>query len=256
MANGLDTSWHGAISARRERETSTTRSFKSVLTWRLLAAIFGIIALCLIPTFALLRWLPISLVMVVAVASLIVGVVVLRIHILPNWCSQDETINFFEGGFTSKLHGRIDCKDITSYALSTFQGSDQSIRIVTRDRHIHYNIGLDDKTTHPWLAAQVQRMVDAYNHAAAAARQAPPPLPGAANESGSPGAPLPAPHVEPAIRENSFLKSPAAGILVALGLIMSVALFFVGGTSIATAAMLFGFSVSILGMCIKARSQP
>lgn len=260
MTNGLDTSWHADMRAGRKAEASK-RTFKSVLTSRLLMAIFGIVLLGTSLVILPLIWLPKSMAlaaMIFGVASLIAGIVALRFYIMPRWCSQEETITFLEDGFESKLHGPVHCRDITSYALSTLFGSDKSIRIVTRDKTIQYNIGPGDDSTYPWLAAQVQKMIAGFNVEAA---KAPYPSSSEVDERGAAMSPSTTPqqYTAPAIRENSFFKSAGAGVLVAVGCLVSILLFFApssGSSNLGMAVMLFGGSMSMLGLIIKARKQP
>lgn len=261
MANGLETSWRAAMPASQKTEGSSTRTFKSLLIWRLLAAIFGIVLPALGVIVVTLIWLPETMAvaaMTFGAILMIAGIVALRLYIMPHWCLQDETITFLEDGFESKLHGRVCCKDVVSYGLSTLFGSDKSIRIVTRDKTIQYNIGRGDDVTYPWLAAQVQDMVAGFNDEAAKTARAASPVDGTHGDT-TPASSASGQHDGRVIKEDSFLKSAGASVLVGVGFVMSVSLFFVpgsGGSGSAMAIMLFGFSMSMLGMIIKARKQP
>lgn len=261
MVSGLDSSWHKAF-AEGEASKRVSRSFKNLRQGRLVGVIFAMVIACTALMIGLLTMFPhmnkIAFVVIFSI-FILVGIAILYFLIMPTWCSLNETITFEEDGFESKLYGKLCCKDITSYALSTFSGSDKSIKIVTENAIIRYNLGPGEGDTHAWLSLRIKTMVDDFNARAVLARGDEKTNvdshgldTGAVHTSSSiPNEGLP-------IKDTSFFKSEGAIVLVVVGFVVLLLLLAIpsgGVQKYGMIAMLGGALMSITGMIISSRRK-
>lgn len=256
MPLGTDTSWEVALSPENVAKRDLTRHFKTVRTGRLVLAIFGVVFIVmggLMGYMLIFSHIGLGAFMAAALVSLGVAIAVLFFFIIPKWCSLAETVTFRDDGFHSALYGDVLCKDITSYALSTFGGSDRSVKVVTAEKKIQYNFGNMGGADHKWMVKHMLRVIDDYNARVVLAQEKSVGGGGQNHEAVADGS-----QTSPPIRENGFFKSPAAGLLVAVGVVISIVLLMlpgVGAARFGQAAMIFGASMSILGGMIKTRNS-